>query len=57
VVSEIVVWELIMVDVSFDLFTHFKPVISKGNWLDIPIRYAPYKSNIDWIKKLLKWMP
>jgi aldehyde dehydrogenase (NAD+) len=42
---------------SFDLFTHFKPVISKGNWLDIPIRYAPYKSNIDWIKKLLKWMP
>ncbi len=41
---------------SFDLFTHFKPVISRGNWLDIPIRYAPYKGKMGWIKMVIKWL-
>lgn len=37
---------------SFDTFSHQKPVVYKGNWLDIPIRYAPYGNKL----RLLKWL-
>ncbi len=40
---------------SFDLFSHHKAVVKKGNWLDIPIRYAPYQGKLTTIKKILKW--
>jgi aldehyde dehydrogenase (NAD+) len=26
---------------SFDVFTHYKPVLWKSRWLDIPMRYPP----------------
>jgi len=26
---------------SFNTFSHYKTVVKRGNWLDIPIRYAP----------------
>ena len=39
---------------SIDTFLHEKPVIIKGNWLDIPIRYAPYKGKLKLIKFFLK---
>ncbi|WP_293889840.1 aldehyde dehydrogenase [Flavobacterium sp.] len=41
---------------SFDTFTHQKGIIKKGNWLDIPIRYAPYKGKLNNLKKILKWL-
>lgn len=41
---------------SFDTFTHRKAVVKKANWLDIPIRYAPYKGKINILKKILKWL-
>lgn len=41
---------------SFDLFSHKKSVVKKATWLDIPIRYAPYKNKIETIKQLLKWI-
>jgi aldehyde dehydrogenase (NAD+) len=41
---------------SFDTFTHCKAVVKKANWLDIPIRYAPYKGKINILKKILKWL-
>ena len=41
---------------SFDSFTHQKGIIKKGNWLDIPIRYAPYKGKINNLRKILKWL-
>ena len=41
---------------SFDTFTHKKPVVKKGNWLDIPIRYAPYKGKEKLIKFFLKYL-
>lgn len=41
---------------SFDTFTHRKSVVKKGNWLDIPLRYAPYKDKLPWVKKLLPWL-
>ncbi|MEK8179759.1 aldehyde dehydrogenase [Flavobacterium buctense] len=40
---------------SFDLFSHQKAIVKKANWLDIPIRYAPYRGKLNTIKKLLKW--
>lgn len=39
---------------SFDCFSHQKSVLKKGVWLDIPLRYAPYKNKIALVKKLFK---
>ena len=41
---------------SFDLFSHHKGVVKKANWLDLPMRYAPYKNKLTSIKKFLNWM-
>ncbi|MEO7978019.1 aldehyde dehydrogenase [Flavobacterium sp.] len=41
---------------SFDLFSHHKGVVKKGNWLDLPMRYAPYKNKLANIRKFLNWM-
>lgn len=40
---------------SFDTFTHFKPYVYRPTWLDIPIRYAPYKNKGKLIKRFLKY--
>lgn len=29
---------------SFDTFSHYKSMVKKGNWLDLPFRYPPYCS-------------
>ncbi|MGK0367381.1 MAG: aldehyde dehydrogenase (NAD+) [Thermoproteota archaeon] len=39
---------------SFDTFTHQKAVIKKSVWPDIPIRYAPYKDKIKFLKIFFK---
>lgn len=41
---------------SFDTFTHYKPVVKKATWLDVPIRYAPYKEKVRTIRNLFKWL-
>lgn len=41
---------------SFDLFSHHKSVVKKANWLDLPLRYAPYKNKLQTIQRLLKWI-
>jgi len=41
---------------SFDLFSHKKSIVKKANWLDLQIRYAPYKNKLTTIKKILKWL-
>lgn len=41
---------------SFDTFSHRKGIVKKANWLDLPMRYAPYKDKLKTIKKLLKWL-
>lgn len=41
---------------SFDVFSHKKGIVKKGNWLDVPLRYAPYKGKLESIKKILKWI-
>ena len=39
---------------SFDQFSHKKAIVKKGNWLDIKIRYAPYKGKLGYVKKFFK---
>lgn len=41
---------------SFAVFSHHKAVVKKGNWLDLPMRYAPYKDKLTSLKRLLDWM-
>jgi aldehyde dehydrogenase (NAD+) len=41
---------------SFDTFSHQKSIVKKGNWLDIPIRYAPYKGKLKNLRLALKWL-
>ncbi|MDF2905270.1 MAG: NAD-dependent aldehyde dehydrogenase [Herbinix sp.] len=37
---------------SFETFTHRKSVLKKANWLDVPLRYPPYKDHLRTLKKL-----
>ncbi|MGQ7947386.1 aldehyde dehydrogenase [Flavobacterium sp. WC2509] len=42
---------------SFDIFSHHKGIVKKGNWLDLNFRYAPYTNNkISTLKKILNWL-
>jgi len=41
---------------TFDTFSHKKAIVKKGNWIDIPLRYAPYKGKLKQLKSLLKWL-
>ena len=38
---------------GFDAFTHYKSIVDKRTWLDLPMRYAPYKSSF--FSKLLRF--
>ncbi len=38
---------------SFETFSNAKPVVYRGTWLDIPIRYAPYGKKLKIIKYLM----
>ena len=41
--------------VGFDAFSHNKSVVNKKPWLDLPMRYAPYKNKyLNLVKKFLK---
>jgi aldehyde dehydrogenase (NAD+) len=41
---------------SFDIFSHQKSIVKKANWLDVKLRYAPYKNKLSLLKKVLKWI-
>jgi aldehyde dehydrogenase (NAD+) len=40
---------------SFDLFSHKKSVLKRSFMIDDPVRYAPYKMNIKWLRRLMDW--
>ncbi|APG65256.1 aldehyde dehydrogenase [Tenacibaculum todarodis] len=40
---------------TFDTFSHKKGVVTRGNWLDVPTRYAPYTGKLKQLKMLMKW--
>lgn len=39
---------------SFGTFTHKKSVSKRATWLDVPLRYAPYRKKLSYVKKILK---
>ena len=41
---------------SYETFTHKKSISIKSNWLDIPIRYAPYDGKLNLLKKVFRWL-
>ncbi len=41
---------------SFDAFTHYKPFVKRGTWIDPSIRYAPYPTSFNWLKQLLNYL-
>lgn len=41
---------------SFDTFSHKKSIAKRATWLDIKLRYAPYKDKLKKIRGLLKWL-
>lgn len=40
---------------SFQTFSHQKSVMKKATWLDVPLRYAPYKGKMKWLKMAFRW--
>ena len=41
---------------SYETFTHKKSISIKSNWLDVPIRYAPYDGKLNLLKSAFKWL-
>ena len=41
---------------SFEIFTHYKPVLWKTGWLDIPMRYPPVTLNKQRVVRFLFWL-
>lgn len=40
---------------SFDTFTHYRSIVRKSTWIDLPMRYHPYtEKNYKMIRKLMK---
>ncbi len=40
---------------TFDIFSHKKGVATRHTWLDLPVRYAPYKDKLKTLKYFMKW--
>ena len=39
---------------GFDCFTHYKSILDKPTWLELPIKYYPHTNNkLKWIKRML----
>ncbi|GAB1858506.1 aldehyde dehydrogenase [Flavobacteriaceae bacterium MHTCC 0001] len=41
---------------GFDTFSHQKSILKRGTWMDIPLRYAPYKGKLKLLKKAFKYL-
>ena len=40
---------------SFDTFTHYRSIVKKSTWIDLPMRYHPYQEkNLKMIRRLMK---
>ena len=39
---------------SFEVFSHTRSIMKKANFMDVPIRYAPYKNKLRIVKMLIK---
>lgn len=41
---------------TFKTFSHYKPYLSKPLWIDIPLRYPPFKNKLNFLKNILKFI-
>lgn len=41
---------------SFNTFSHSKSIVNRFTWLDVPIRYAPYKGKLKFLKLFFKYL-
>ncbi|MDP3352169.1 MAG: aldehyde dehydrogenase [Flavobacteriaceae bacterium] len=41
---------------SFNTFSHLKSVVKRFTWLDIPLRYAPYRGKLKLLKLFFKYL-
>jgi len=41
---------------SFDCFSHQKGIVKRGTWMDVPVRYAPFKGKLGLMKSLYKYL-
>lgn len=41
---------------GFDAFSHQKAVMNRKNWLDVPLRYPPYKGKLETARKAFNWL-
>lgn len=41
---------------SFYTFSHAKSIVTRATFIDIPLRYAPYKGKLRWLKAFLRWL-
>ncbi|CAL1521401.1 aldehyde dehydrogenase [Chitinophaga sp. MM2321] len=39
---------------SFDTFTHQKGMLKTGTWLDVPVKYPPFKNKLKMLKLIMK---
>lgn len=40
---------------GFDCFTHYKSIMDKPTWIELPLKYAPYsKTKFAWLRRLFK---
>ena len=37
---------------GFDTFTHYKSIVDKKTWIDIPIRYQPFNKIKEFLIKM-----
>jgi|TARA_R100000479_G_scaffold33554_3_gene14060 aldehyde dehydrogenase (NAD+) len=41
---------------GFDCFTHYKSILDKPTWLELPIKYSPHtKRKLKWIKRIMRF--
>lgn len=41
---------------GYDVFSHRKAIVKKINWLDVPIRYAPYTNKLNKFKGIIMFL-
>lgn len=41
---------------TFKTFSHQKSVVQRNRWLDIPLRYPPYKQKAKWLKLIQRYL-
>jgi aldehyde dehydrogenase (NAD+) len=39
---------------GFELFSHKRAVVQGARFLDIPLRYPPYRGKLGWLKRILR---